>query len=262
MSTDLVVFDEKKLELIKNMFAKNATNDEFTLFVNMAERLQLDPILKQIYFIKFGSNMSIIVGIDGYRLIADRTNRYMPGRESTFNYDKNGDLFSATSYVKKLGPDGQWHEFAATAIRKEYDTGKNNWVKGPHYMLAKCAESLALRKGWPSEFSGTNTEEEMSKVIVDAEYEEVKKTFLTKTEEPKQLGESTKNFMSIDQIQELDDLIAGDVKYKETLINSYKQAGWKVNSLFDIPASHFSQLKVKIEANNKNRNFMQEAVNV
>ena len=166
-SSSIVEFNQEKLTLIKSMFAKDATDMEFDLFIAMSKRLQLDPVIKQIYFVKFGGKMSIIVGIDGYRLIADRTGRYMPGKESSFTYDKDGKLFSATSYVKKLGPDGQWQEFGATAIRSEYDTGINQWKKGPHYMLAKCAEGLALRKGWPAEFSGTHTEEEMDKACVE-----------------------------------------------------------------------------------------------
>ena len=262
MSTDLVVFDDKKVDLIKNIFAKNATNEEFELFLCMCQRLKLDPTIKQIYFTKFPQKngqegkMTIMVSIDGYRLIADRTGKYMPGKEPTFTYDKDGRLFSATSYVKKLGIDGLWHEFGATAMLSEYDTGRNQWISGKHYMLAKCAESLALRKGFPAEFSGTHTVDEMGKVIVEAEVEEDKKA-------PKQIAEeSVKRFMSIDQIQELDDLLDGDVKYKESLINSYKAKGWNINSFFDLPAGQFAGLKVRIQANNKNRNFSEtEAVN-
>jgi len=167
-SNGLVEFNSEKLQLIKSMFAKDATDMEFNLFISMAKRLQLDPVIKQIYFVKFGGKMSIIVGIDGYRLIADRTGKYMPGKETTYTYDTEGKLFSATSYVKKLGPDHQWHEFGSTAIRSEYDTGINQWKKGCHYMLAKCAESLALRRGWPSEYSGTHSEEEMDKARLES----------------------------------------------------------------------------------------------
>lgn len=229
------------------MFAKDATDMELNLFVSMSQRLGLDPVIKQIHFVKFSGKMSIIVGIDGYRLIADRTGRYMPGKESSFVYDKEGKLFSATSYVKKLSPDGQWHEFAASAIRSEYDTGINQWKKGPHYMLAKCAESLALRKGWPAEFSGTHTEEEMDKVTLDvADSKSVSvKTIVLESLEPIAHGPC----MTMAQDCELFDLIGNDKPYRDDIFKYYATKYRKnVSSFVDIPAEHYKLIKDKIVA--------------
>lgn len=243
MSNDVVVFDPEKLALIKGMFAKDATDMEFDLFISMSKRLQLDPVIKQIYFVKFSGKMSIIVGIDGYRLIADRTGRYMPGKESTFTYDKENRLFSATSYVKKLGPDGQWHEFGATAIRSEYDTGVNQWKKGPHYMLAKCAESLALRKGWPAEFSGTHAEEEMDKAIIDVESHRSNTKSLEIGSKPVEPIET----IGISDGLKIANLVGDDLELRDRIFRAYSKNGHVVNDFIDLPRSEFRTILNRAE---------------
>ena len=154
-----------KMDLIKRTICKGATNDEIEMFLHACKRTELDPLMRQIYFVKMGGNMSIQTGIDGYRLIAERSKRYMPGKETVFVYDKAGKIFSATSYVKKLGPDNAWHEVAATAIFSEYAGNGPLWKTKPHIMLAKCSESLALRKAFPADLSGLYTHEEMDSAL-------------------------------------------------------------------------------------------------
>lgn len=163
---------DARLQLVKDTFAKGATDDELSLFLLTAHRTGLDPAARQIFAIKRWDSslkreaMSVQVSIDGFRLIADRTNKYVPGRETTFTYDKNDDLESATAYVKKF-VGGEWHEIAATAFYSEYaQTSKDGnpnrmWGKMPRLMLGKCAESLALRKTFPAELSGLYTDSEM-----------------------------------------------------------------------------------------------------
>jgi phage recombination protein Bet len=225
MSQDLVVFNEEKIALIKEMFCKNATKAEFELFIQMAKKLDLDPICKQIYFIKFGDKMTIVVGIDGYRSIAERTGMYMPGREPTFVYDKAGNLLSATAYVKKWSDrDRQWHEVGATAMLAEYDTGKNQWVKGKHFMLAKTAESLALRKAFPTFLAGTNTQEEMDKVI-DIE------SNARPHNKPQELTIKPKMMSSQDAVKIMD-IIGDDAEYVAKILNHYN-----VKGLGEIPES-------------------------
>lgn len=169
----MLEFSQEKLELLKNTICKGSTDDELDLFVHICKRLGLDPFMKQIYPVKRWDSslkkevMAIQTGIDGYRLIAERSGKYMPGKQPTFTYDEQNRLFSATSYVKKLGPDGQWHEIAATAIYTEYYAKTKEgqptpmWRDKTHLMLAKCAESAALRRAFPAEMSGVYTDEEM-----------------------------------------------------------------------------------------------------
>lgn len=171
-----IQYSREQIDLIKRTFAHGATDDEFQLFIMTAQRLGLRPEARQIHMVKrpaydpatrdYVDKMSIQTGIDGYRLIADRTGEYAPGREPTYVYE-NGRLVSATAYVKKF-VRGEWHEVAATAHFDEYAQKKKDgtptqmWATKPHIMLAKCAEALALRRAFPAELSGVYTDEEMT----------------------------------------------------------------------------------------------------
>ncbi len=194
MSTELVKqetrteqefsFSKSQRDIIKNTYCKNCTDDEVSVFVHICERIRLDPMLRQIHpvvresNVKEGNNWVKVrtltpqTSIDGFRLIAERTRRYVPGDEPTFQYDKEGNLVSSTAYVKKLAHDGSWHVIGARAFYAEYVQGFKNkqtgvmevgkfWKQMPHLMLAKCAEALALRKSFPAELSGVYTDDEM-----------------------------------------------------------------------------------------------------
>lgn len=183
MTNEITIFDDKQLETIKGMYCKGLTDDEITVFMHICQRTKLDPFARQIYAVprwdsKSGKNvMSIQTGIDGYRLIAERTGKYSPGKEPVFIYDNNGNIKSATAYVKKMTPDGTWHEVAATAFFSEYcqrtKDGKPTqfWFKMGHTMIAKCAEALALRKAFPGDLSGIYTEDEMKQAEAENEPE-------------------------------------------------------------------------------------------
>jgi len=155
------MFTEEDVKTIREAYGQGASESEFKIFMNICEQTRLNPFTKQIYFIKIQGRMTTMTSIDGLRLTAERTGKYVPGRDTSYTYDKAGNLYSATSYVKKLGPDNSWHEVAATAIYAEYKKSGGVWSTMPHVMLAKCAESLALRKAFPADLSGLYSEEEM-----------------------------------------------------------------------------------------------------
>lgn len=175
-------FSASEVDVIKSVIAKGATDTEFKMFIAMAQKLGLDPLSKQIHCVKrraklpngeWGEAMTITVGIDGYRLVADRTGRYCPGRAPTYEYDGNGRVTSATAYVLKLAGNA-WHEVSAVAFWDEYaQTNRDGqptamWAKMPRLMLAKCAEALALRRAFPAELSGVYTDDEMAQAQNDA----------------------------------------------------------------------------------------------
>lgn len=170
---EMEMFTKDKVELLKRTICKGSDDNEFQLFLHACKRTGLDPFMRQIHAVKRYDGqskrevMSIQTGIDGYRLIADRTRRYMPGRETTFQYGPDGQLTFATAYIKKRDDDGVWHEISATAYYSEYvattrDGSPNKfWREKPHIMLGKCAEAICLRKAFPADLSGIYTAEEM-----------------------------------------------------------------------------------------------------
>ena len=134
-------FTDQQISLIKNTLCKGVTDEEFEIFLHACRRTGLDPFMKQIYAVKRGGarpTMTIQTGIDGYRLIAERTGRYAPGKETTYTYDDVKRLVSATAYIKKMTPDGTWHDVSATAFYDEYAQNSPFWQKMKHIMLAKC----------------------------------------------------------------------------------------------------------------------------
>ena len=175
--------------LLKNTVAKGATDDELALFMSVAQSRGLNPFNRQIHFVKrrqkdendewreVGTSQT---GIDGFRLIAERTGHYAPSPKPTlFEYDKDGKLKSATVWgIKIIG--NQAFEFSASAIYTEYVQRKKDgnptrfWKEMPHSQLEKCAEAKMLRKGFPEELSGLYTHEEMGQAdnieVIEAKY--------------------------------------------------------------------------------------------
>lgn len=176
MSTELAVhqthdLSREKIDLIKQTVAKGATDLELELFLHACKRTGLDPLMKQMYAVKRWSNadkrevMSFQTGIDGYRLIADRTGLYAGSDEPLYE-EANGMPAKSTVTVYKI-VGGQRCAFSASARWSEYVQANREgqptsmWKKMPYLMLAKCAEALALRKAFPAELSGVYTHEEM-----------------------------------------------------------------------------------------------------
>lgn len=170
----------EQVELVKRTVAKGATDDELALFLYQAKRTGLDPLSRQIHFIKRwdatqGREVGTVqTGIDGLRLIANRTGRYRPDEEAArFTFEgpgRAGRLVSAKVRVY-LGHGSEWFPVEAEAYYDEYlQTRKDKqtgelvatamWKRMPRLMLAKCAEALALRKAFPAELSGIYAAEE------------------------------------------------------------------------------------------------------
>lgn len=178
-------WDDAYRELVKRTVLKpknrEATKVELYFFAEQIKRTGLDPFHRQIYAIyrkkKGIEELTIQVGIDGFRLIAERTGKYEGQTEQQWCgpdgvwhtvWAQEGHPFAARCGVYKKGRReptyavAHWAEYVQT-----YDgTPTGKWMptsKGgmPANQLSKCAEALALRKCFPAELSGLYTPEEM-----------------------------------------------------------------------------------------------------
>lgn len=184
-----------KRQLMSAPRSRQATDDEFALFLYQCERTRLDPFARQIYAIfrkqRGQERMTVQVSIDGLRLVAERTGRYAPGPEVWCGPDGHWrDVWlerdppaAAKVTVRKLLGD-TIVEFAVPATFTEYaprDTEGHLtglWPKMPAVMIAKCSEAKSLRKAFPQETSGLYTTEEMDQVDAEeATIAEIHKTF-------------------------------------------------------------------------------------
>jgi hypothetical protein len=166
-------FTQDKVALIKATVAKDATDLELQFFVEQCKRTGLDPITRQIYFIKNQGKVQIQTSIDGFRLVAERSGNYegqtQPQWCGSDGVWKDVWLAKTPPAACKVGvyKKGFREALTAVAIFDEYCQRKNDgsisfmWQKMPGLMIAKVAESLALRKAFPNDLSGLYTQEEM-----------------------------------------------------------------------------------------------------
>lgn len=187
-----ITFTPDQVDLIKRTICKGGSDDELALFLGQCQRTGLDPFAKQIYAVKRYNKddarweMSIQVGIDGFRLIADRHRndegkRDYGGQVGPFWCGKDGvwkDVWVSDEppAAAKVGIIRQGFSDPVYGIAKYSSYVQKSkegrptkfWAQMPDVMLAKVAEALALRKAFPNDLSGIYTSDEMGQAENDA----------------------------------------------------------------------------------------------
>lgn len=176
MSKEIVKLQEKKDWLTKDekniirkqFFPAGATDIEMQYCMKVAESLNLNPILNQIYFVPRKSNVNgkwvekiePLAGRDSFLLLAHKSGEFESLESSVEIVDKPEFIndewqtvkeLSATAIVHKIGME---KTFSVTVYYSEYIQYKKDgtptkfWNDKPITMLKKVAESQVLRKAF------------------------------------------------------------------------------------------------------------------
>lgn len=188
---EVMTLSERQVTTLKGTIAKDCNSSEFNLFVEYCRRIGLDPIRKQVIPLIFNKDnpkkrqMTIVVTVDGQRTIASRLGDYRPDSdepEITYNDElKNPNTNPAgieKCKVKLYKQDNRgewfavsgvayWEEFAAIKTWNGESTLDGQWKTKPRIMITKCAESQALRKGWPDQFANMYSDAELDKQVLE-----------------------------------------------------------------------------------------------
>lgn len=185
MTTELAISPDQKNWTpiqkagLKQLGLADATEGDLALFFHYAQKTGLDPFSRQIYMIgrwdgrSQSTKYTIQSSIDGLRIVAQRSGEYA-GQTAPEWCGEDGQWVDV--WLKKEPPTaakigvyrvGFAEPLVAVARLSSYmpmtKDGKpmGLWSGMPDVMLAKVAESLALRKAFPNDLSGIYTTEEM-----------------------------------------------------------------------------------------------------
>ena len=170
-------FSAAQVDLLKSTICKNATDDELALFMHVCQRTGLDPFARQIYAIKRWDKaaqrevMATQTSIDGFRVIAERTERY-EGQDGPFFCGEDGVwsdvwLKKTPPAACKVGcsrPGSTWRSISGRVgrIRADRQDGLTKfWKTMPTGQVAKCAEARRCA-AFPQDLSGLYTADEMA----------------------------------------------------------------------------------------------------
>ena len=137
-------WDEEQLILLRASCAPTATDPEFKKLLYLSQTWQLDPMLREIWLVKFGSSPAqIYAGRDGFLKIAHRSGHF-DGMRSGVKKNEDGEI---VGWCEVWRTD-MTHSFYGEVLLSEYSTGQNLWKTKPMVMIQKVAESVVLRKSF------------------------------------------------------------------------------------------------------------------
>jgi phage recombination protein Bet len=171
-----------KIATLKNSKYPKLPMHHFEHFIRVCEERGLSPWAEQVFCrLDKGPNgeesLKIIVGINGMRLIADRTGERDGSDPAAYTFDHDGALASASVTVYRFY-QGRRVSYTGVVDFAEYYPGEGKdslWDRMPKVCLKRCAEAAALREAFAQELGGIYTHEEMAQAKAYADAKAKKK---------------------------------------------------------------------------------------
>jgi len=159
------------MELVKQKVGSGLTKTEWELFLYMAKLYDLNPLLREIWAVKYnGKPANIFTGRDGLLKIAHKSGMLdgmrtvllvstQQGVEEADIAPKGAEILGAKCYVWRKDMS---HPVEVSVKLSEYDTHRSTWKEKPDTMIRKVAEAHCLRRTFsihglylPEEFKQT-----------------------------------------------------------------------------------------------------------
>jgi len=180
--------DRDTIDLIKQTVAKDATDEELSMFIHQCEKLDLDPLAKEIYFIKYtdkkkgGFTVSIQVGIDGFLKIAQRHEdfdgiiAFAVCQNDIFEIDAQNYKITHKFGIKNRGGIiGAWAQLNRkgklpfikyVSMEEFYKEESSFWQNYPTDMIEKTAKKKVIKNGYGVSGVNSDDEEQTSKILL------------------------------------------------------------------------------------------------
>jgi phage recombination protein Bet len=201
-------FDSEELDVIRRTVASKTNKDQFALFIQVCKYSGLNPFARQIYAVVRNNEMTVQTGIDGYRILAERSGKYAGqlgpqwcGEDEVWKDVWLSSKPPAAARVGVLRRDFDQPIWGVAKYTSYEQPSSPLWRKMGEVMIAKCAESLALRKAFPAEMAGIYTSEEMAQA--DSSIVASPVTSTTVVEQTDELGEIVESHVEPEPVQEV-----------------------------------------------------------
>lgn len=163
--SDVTGYAAHDIEIIRRQCAKGTNDQELVYFLKLAKAVKLNPLIKEIWCYKIGTELLCFAGRDGFLSTAQRSPRYNGLRSGVirakdeYSIDiPNGKIdHKITKPLSERGEILYGYAFAfikdgeptvEIAEWKTFNKGKNAWKTHPEDMIKKVAECHALKKAF------------------------------------------------------------------------------------------------------------------
>ena len=148
---------ESRMELVKQKVGSDLTKTEWELFLYMAKLYDLNPLLREIWAVKYaGKPANIFTGRDGLLKIAHKSGMFdgmrtvllvatQTGVEEADMAPKGSEILGSKCYVWRKDMS---HPVEVSVKLSEYDTHRSTWREKPDTMIRKVAEAHCLRRAF------------------------------------------------------------------------------------------------------------------